>query len=190
MLPAQAFWNCEMEAPRQETSIESPDRAGLLRRCFLTLILESHCASPRNPPAGPERVRSRDAFGSRRAARLTVPRSHKQLLPCTGEPRLVCRASGLVSVIRSNATDRAGTTMARDEELGLLRVPFSGSSRVFGGLVLRHGGDARWSDLLAGGCMLPRRDDRLVIRRSHRRDFNARDRLVTKCYWIHNSMQL
>ena len=109
MLPAQAFWNCEMEAPRQERSIESPDRAGLRRRCFLTLILESHCASPRNPPAGPERVRSRDAFGSRRAARLTVPRSPKQLLPCTGEPRLVCRASGLVSVIRSNATDRHGS---------------------------------------------------------------------------------
>ena len=136
------------------------------------------------------RIRIIIVINSRRAARLTVPRSLKQLLPCTGEPRLVCRASGLVSVIRSNATDRAGTTMARDEELGLLRVPFSGSSRVFGGLVLRHGGDARWSDLLAGGCMLPRRDDRLVIRRSHRRDFNARDRLVTKCYRIHNNMQL
>ena len=170
-----------METPRQERSIELPERAGLLKRCFLMLILESHCASLRNPPTDPGRVRSRDAFSSRRATRFTVP--------CTGEPRLVCRASGLVSVIRSNAADRAGTTSARDEELGLLGVPFAGSSRVFGGLVLRYGGDARWSDLLAGGCMFPRRGDRLV-RRSHRRDFNARDRLVTKCYRIHNNMQL
>jgi hypothetical protein len=38
--------------------------------------------------------------------------------------------------------------MALDEELGMLRVPFAGSSRVFGGIivrcafVVRRGGDA------------------------------------------------
>ena len=71
-------------------------RAKLLRRCFLALTL---------------------------ATSGTPQCLSMQLLPCTGEPRLVCRASGLVSAIRSDAADMVGTTMVRDEELSLLRVP-------------------------------------------------------------------
>ena len=45
---------------------------------------------------------------------------------------------------------------------------------------MRSGGDARWSNLLTRGFVLPRRSDRLVIPRLHRRDFVTRDRFVTK----------